>query len=246
VNLRGCRFTEGVDYSFSEFRDTVVAPGQRIVLVDSEFAHRQRYGWDRTIAGIYSGNLNNLGEGLTLVCGTDLVFTLPFADSWHLLADGGGASLTLVKPRPGLNLADPANWRPSTTTDGTPGADDPGVPFSGTPSADLDGDGLNAFAEYALGSSDTERDHTGGLRVEPQADGSMLFSFLRAPAADDAVVTAEVSGDLASWHSDEAWLVPHSQERQPDGRLLCRYTAGPSLLALNPRVFFHVRIVQRP
>jgi hypothetical protein len=176
VNLRSCRFTEGVDFSFSEFRDTVVAPGQRIVLVDSEFAHRQRYGWDRTIAGIYSGNLNNLGEGLTLICGTDVVFTMRFADSWHLLTDGGGASLTLVKPRPGLDLANPANWRPSTTTDGTPSADDPGVPFSGNPAADLDGDGLNAFAEYALGSSDTERDHTGGLQVESQPDGSIVFT----------------------------------------------------------------------
>jgi hypothetical protein len=168
-----------------------------------------------------------------------------FADSWHLLADGGGSSLTLVRPRPGLDLDNPANWRPSTSDDGSPGANDPGTAFSGDPFADEDGDGVTAFTEYALGSSDNDRDHTAGIRIEPQPDGSMLFSFLRAPAADDAIVVAEVSGDLATWHSDAAWLVPYSQERQPDGRLLTRYAPGPAIASLGTRVFFHLRASAR-
>jgi hypothetical protein len=246
VNLRGCRFTSGVDFTFSEYRDTLLAPGQRLVLVDSEFAHRQRYGWDRPLAGIYAGNLNNLGETLTLTCGADVVFTAPFEDNWQLSTNGGGASLTLIHPSPDLNLADPTNWRPSTTIDGTPGAADAGPAFSGNPNADTDNDGITTFAEYALGSSDSIPDDSGGTKIIAQPDGTVLFSFIRAPAADDAIVTPEVSINLSAWHSDESWLIPHSQERLPDGRLLTRYSAGSTLLASGPHVFFHLKITARP
>jgi len=245
VNLRGCRFTDGVEFSFSEHRDTILAPGQRLVLVDSEFAHRQRYGWDRELAGIYAGNLDNLGETLAFACGDNTVFTVPFADTWQRLADGGGPSLTLITPRPGLDLADPNHWRPSSSPDGSPGTADAGVPFSGTASADADGDGFTAFAEYALGTSDASFDQTGGVRITTDPDGAVLFAVPRAAAADDAVVTAEASHDLTSWHPGSAWLVPRAQERLPDGRILTTYAAGPSLLALGPRVFFHVRITPR-
>ena len=245
VNLRGCQFTNGVDFAFSPYRDTVLAPGQRIVLVDSEFTHRQRYGWDRAIAGIYSGNLDNTGDTLSLVCGANSVFTLIFSDAWHRLADGAGHSLTLIRPQVGQDLNDPTNWRPSLNPDGSPGQTDPGTPFSGNPSADTDGDGFNAFAEYALGTSDSLRDHTGGVNVDTLPDGTIVFSFLQAPNADDARLTPEVTPDLAEWHTDASWLVPHSQERQPDGRILSRYTPGPTLLAHGPRVFFHLRITPR-
>jgi len=73
VNLRGCRFTAGIEFAFSEYRDTLLAPGQRLVLVDSEFVHRGRYGWDRPIAGIYGGNLKNTGETLELTHGDTMV-----------------------------------------------------------------------------------------------------------------------------------------------------------------------------
>jgi hypothetical protein len=174
------------------------------------------------------------------------VFTAPFEDNWQLSTNGGGASLTLIHPSPDLNLADPTNWRPSTTIDGTPGAADAGPAFSGNPNADTDNDGITTFAEYALGSSDSIPDDSGGTKIIAQPDGTVLFSFIRAPAADDAIVTPEVSINLSAWHSDESWLIPHSQERLPDGRLLTRYSAGSTLLASGPHVFFHLKITARP
>ena len=91
-----------------------------------------------------------------------------------------------------------------------------------------------------------ELTRNGGTEIITQPDGTVLFSFVRAPAADDAIVTPEVSPDLKTWHSDESWLIPHSQERLPDGRLLTRYSSGPTLLASGPHVFFHLKITARP
>ena len=246
VNLRGCQFTAGIDFTFSNFRDAILAPGQRLVLVDSEFAHRGRYGWDRKVGGIYSGNLNNSGEPLVLSCGGTVVFDLSFGELGQSLADGDGHSLTLIRPRSGLDLRDPANWRPSAAPQGSPGESDIGSPFSGNPAADADGDGLIAFAEYALASSDHTFDAAAGEAIAAPAGGPVLFSFHRAATADDAVVTAEVSPDLATWHSGPAWLVPHSQEKLADGRILSRFTAGPSLTAAGTHAFLHLKITPRP
>ena len=121
-----------------------------------------------------------------------------------------------------------------------------GPTFAGNSNADIDNDGVTAFAEYALGSSDSIPDDSDGTEIITQPDGTVLFGFVRAPAADDAIVTPEVSPDLRAWHSDESWLIPHSQERLPDGRLLTRYTPGPTLLASGPHVFFHLKITARP
>lgn len=246
VNLRGCRFTDGIEFAFSEHRDTLLSPGRRLVLVSSEFAHRKQYGWDRGLAGIYAGTLNNGGEILAFSNGADPVFSVPFADHWQPLADGGGPSLTLIKPRAGLDLADAVHWRASSVADGTPGAGDPGLPFSGNPSADADGDGLSAFAEYALGSSDTAFDTAGDTAVSQPSLGSVLFAVHHAAAADDALVTAEVSADLLAWHSDRTWLAPHSQERLADGRILTWYSPGPAVSASGPQIYFRVRITPRP
>ena len=246
VNLRGCRFSAGIEFAFSDYRDTLLAPGQRLVLVDSEFAHRRRYGWDRGLGGIYTGNLNNAGEQLTFMCGDTKVFDMTFADDWQLLADGGGSSLTLARTAAGLDPALAMNWRPSLGLDGSPGSGENGTTFSGSPTADTDGDGISAFGEYALGGSDTETDPSGGTSVTRQADGTILFTFIRAGAADDAIVTPEISPDLAAWHPDAGWLVPHSQSRLPDGRITTSFTAGPLLTAGNSRAFFRVRVMQRP
>jgi len=66
VNLRGARFTQGIAYRFPDNRDTLLAPGQKLVLVKDLFRFRQRHGLDLPVAGIYSGRLKN-GEPLTLV-----------------------------------------------------------------------------------------------------------------------------------------------------------------------------------
>ncbi len=244
VNLRGCTFSDGFEYFFNEWQDTLLAPGQRIVLVGSEWHHRARYGWDRPLAGIFRGGLNNGGERIALECGGTTVFDVETRGKWHRLADGNGHSLTLRKPAAGVDLNDPENWRPSTLVDGSPGAADPGVPFAGNPDSDAEGDGLNALLEYALGTSDAAFDPSPlvpvfGLGTLPE------FEFTRAAAADDATLVAEVSDDLGTWHSGEDYLVPVSEEKLPDGRLRVRMTTGPQFSSATGRAFIRLRAALR-
>jgi hypothetical protein len=243
VNLRGCRFTAGIDFAFSEYRDTLLAPGQRLVLVDSEFAHRARYGWDRTIDGIYFDNLNNEGEQLTFVSAAGTIFDMAFSDTWHQFADGGGPSLTLIKPHQGLDLSDPLNWRPSQSNNGTPGAGDTGPAFSGNAAADVDGDGYNALMEYALGTSDTSSSATPALGFD--AGSAPSFFYIRAAAADDAVIIPEISTDLASWTGNEASLHQVSEEPQPDGRVKVTLTPVPAVIAAASHIYARIRVISR-
>ena len=54
VNLRAARFTEGIDYTFPENRDTILAPGQKLVLVKDLFRFRQHRGLEISVEGIYT------------------------------------------------------------------------------------------------------------------------------------------------------------------------------------------------
>ncbi|HEX2746646.1 MAG TPA: chitobiase/beta-hexosaminidase C-terminal domain-containing protein, partial [Verrucomicrobiales bacterium] len=243
VNLRGCRFTNGIDFAFSEYRDTLLAPGQRLVLVDSEFVHRARYGWDRTIDGIYFDNLNNDGEQITFVSGAVTVFDMSFSESWSPLADSGGRSLTLIHPRTGLNLSDPLNWRASQTDDGTPGTGDTGAAFSGTATADIDGDGATAFMEYAMGTSDTSAASIPDLSFAPGTTGS--FQFVKAAAADDAVVIPELSTDLTAWTSGPSALATVSEESLPDGRIKVTVAPVPAAIVGVSHVYVRIKVTSR-
>src|SRR5439155_6980400 len=98
VNLRGARFVEGIDYTFPDNRDTLLAPGRRLVLVNDLFRFQQRYGLDVPVAGIFAGNLSNGGERLTLTTPSNNVvssFHYDVAQPWPTGANGGGFSLVL-------------------------------------------------------------------------------------------------------------------------------------------------------
>ena len=243
VNLRGCRFTAGVDFAFSEYRDTLLAPGQRLVLVDSEFAHRARYGWDRTIGGIYYGNLSNGGEQLVLTCGATTVFDFTFDGAWSPLADNGGYSLTLIHPQPGQNLSDPANWRASTTADGTPGTSDSGPAFTGNPNADTDYDGSSALLEYATGTSDANAAERPLVSLDPGNPTS--FHYTRAAAADDAILIPEISTDLTTWLSDPLNLKVLTETVLPGGKVNTVLQPQPGVVTGATHYFVRLRAVLR-
>ena len=243
VNLRGCRFTAGVDFAFSEYRDTLLAPGQRLVLVDSEFTHRARYGWDREIGGIYFDNLDNGGEQIVFTCGATTVFDCTYDGAWSPLADSGGSSLTLIHPQTGLNLSDPNNWRPSTTADGSPGAGDGGTAFSGSPNADDDTDGSSAFLEYAAGTSDANAAQFPIVSFEQGTASG--FSYTRAAAADDSVFIPEISTDLASWLSGPANIKVLAETSQPGSRIKVVVEPQPGVIPGATRYYARVRAVAR-
>ncbi|MFT5855056.1 MAG: hypothetical protein ACI8XO_002304, partial [Verrucomicrobiales bacterium] len=53
INLRGCYFSAGIDFTFPDNRDIPLAPGERVLLVDSQFGIDETYGIGLPIAGVY-------------------------------------------------------------------------------------------------------------------------------------------------------------------------------------------------
>lgn len=202
LNLRGARFTEGVDYLFSTYLDTLLAPGQRLLLVQDLFHFQQLYGLDHPVQGVFVGNLKNGGERLTLSdANQQPLVSMAYQTSanWPQGAHGGGYSLVLSHPE--LGLDQPEAWRISTITNGTPGTSD-SISFKGDPSADRDNDGLPALVEYALGTSDTNADSgRSSLHASVDANGHFLLQFPRRLSADDVVLAVEWSTDLGHWNS---------------------------------------------
>lgn len=222
VNLRGAGFSSGIQFTFPDNRDTLLAPGQRLVLVKDLFAFQQRYGYELPVAGIYAGDLNNTGETLTLkdAAGAALFsFAYGTTGSWPA-ADGTGHSLVLARPE--FGLGNPLAWRVSATTNATPGATD-AVLLAGDPNADADLDGLTALLEHAFGTSDLDpASGPGALSFEPGSAAGFVLRFPRNLRADDVELSAEASSDLAAWEpafradavargdgtATETWVVP--------------------------------------
>ncbi|MGC6427043.1 MAG: lamin tail domain-containing protein [Akkermansiaceae bacterium] len=124
----------------------------------------------------YEGSLDNAGEILTLNDASGAIienFTYNDAGAWPDAADGEGFSLVRINQ---LNPNDPASWRPSVTLGGNPGSTDSST-FSG-------GDLL----EYALQGNT--------LTFAPKLETLIVPRNL---AADDILVTPQVSSDLSSW-----------------------------------------------
>jgi hypothetical protein len=66
VNLRKSHFTEGIEFAFADNRDTVLGPGQKLVLVKDLFQFRQQQGLDVAVEGIYSRKKKKSDRFITL------------------------------------------------------------------------------------------------------------------------------------------------------------------------------------
>jgi hypothetical protein len=244
LNLRGCRFAGGVGYQFSPWRDVVLGPGQRLVLAGSDLGLRRVYGWDRRIEGKFRDNLSNGGEALVLQAADGAtVMQVTWDGAWSPLADGGGHSLVLVRPRAGMDLSVATNWRASTAAGGVPGGSDAGVAFVGDGGADGDGDGLSALMEYALGSSDGVAT---GEPVTVESGGPVRFRYVRAAAADDAVLVPQIGEDPAGpWLEGAAVLRVVAETVRPDGRVEVTVEARPGVLTGAARGFVRLRVAAR-
>jgi hypothetical protein len=193
VNLRGARFTDGVEYTFADNFDTVLASGRRLLLVGSLYSFQQTYGIDLPVAGIYAGNLDNDGELLALESssGTPL-FRFTYNDSaiWPQAPDGQGDSLVFR----GGDPVDPLNWR-SSGGPPTPLASK-GTTFAGDPLADANRNGVADLLDYAMGEGAT------GPALAFDAEGHLLVTYERALAADDVILDFEAAPDLFDWSEE--------------------------------------------
>jgi hypothetical protein len=131
IFLNGVRFAEAFDFDFGTSAVTNLKPGQRVVVVQNDEAFRSRYpATEILVAGVFaSGRLDNGGERVVLrAADGSVIHDFQYADRlpWPAEADGQGPSLEVVDLQGDYN--DPANWRPSRVSGGTPGrgSDQPG------------------------------------------------------------------------------------------------------------------------
>lgn len=117
IDVSGWSFTAGVTAVLPA--GSVIPAGAYAVVAKDAVRFQVLYGF--APLAVYSGNLSNGGETVTLSNGTTIVDTVTYADAdpWPTAPDGTGPSLELR----GLSLDNtvPENWGPSTVGGGTPG-----------------------------------------------------------------------------------------------------------------------------
>ncbi len=238
ANLRGAQFTEGIHHVFPDNRDTLLAPGQRLVLVRDLFRFQQRYGFELPVDGIYSGQLADGGERLTLVSAANQTITaVTYSDAapWPAEADGAGYTLVLVHPE--LGQSNPLAWRASVATNGTPGGTD-SVAFVGEPGADADHDGVPALLEFAFGTSDLDpASGPGAVTIGFDAEQRFTITFPHRLGADGLSVSVEASADLTDWFPATLLAVTPSGGRT-------RWETWGVLAAAHEAQFLRIRVTQ--
>ena len=122
VNLKGVRFTSGIDYVFAEGS---LEPGQCLILVGNEEAFAAQAPEGVRIVGQYSGKLSNGGETIELSLPKPANLAIQrfkFDDKWYSPTDGKGRSLSVIDVAADVKRWDDlTNWRPSPRNGGTPG-----------------------------------------------------------------------------------------------------------------------------
>ena len=130
LDLRGVRFANGVEFSFTGTAVTSLAAGARVLVVKSLSGFIARYGAGLPIAGQYLGALDNEGERIQLLDASgEEILDFSFDDDWYPVTDGLGFSLVVVNESAEPDAWNSAtNWRPSGALDGSPAIADPAVP----------------------------------------------------------------------------------------------------------------------
>ncbi|MEJ6642441.1 MAG: CotH kinase family protein [Akkermansiaceae bacterium] len=250
VDLNGVSFTTGLDFSFDTSSIKSIPAGVRILVVRNQAAFVARYGagLNGIIAGEFQNDtgLSGAGERLVLTGSSGVIRDITYDDKfpWPEAPDGSGPSMVLVSPlsNPDGNLG--SNWRSSVGGFGSAGVGD-GLAFTGDGTADLDGDGFNAFAEYAFGTSDSIPNGAGDILVPSvSASGRFTVTFPKNLSADDAVVIIELSDDLTSWIPAGDLLDLVSEVPGDDGRSTFTFES-PNLEANVPRSFVRLRVLPR-
>ncbi len=125
--VTGFQFTAGIDFTFPAM---TLAAGDRVVVVSNQAAYLAHYGNGATIAGEFTGQLDNGGERIELVGSVgELIHDFEYQDNWYPHTDGEGYSLVIIDAdatTPLTSWNDKSSWRASETIDGSPGSVDLG------------------------------------------------------------------------------------------------------------------------
>ena len=237
-------------------------PGGRLIIGSNPAALTARYGALNPVAGPYLGSLDNSTETVRITAAdgsTIKQFTYSDSAPWPEAADGDGYSLVLVNPSANPDHTQPANWRSSASALGQPGQAAKGTSYAAWKSAegvtddaaDTDGDGLTAFAEYALGTSPSSPDWnhqpvagTDTFAVAQIEGRYLTVKFRRRLGADDVSYDIESSStlDTTPWSPGAGVLV--SETNHGDGTATMVYRASQPITPGQP-VFLRVRMRAR-
>jgi len=260
ISLAGVRVSEAVSFVFPSDQRLELAPGERGVIVSNVAAFAQRYGSGVKVLGVFSdGKLSDDGELLLLSDATGEViwrFTYNDAAPWPDSPDGAGPALVFINPGPGLESSDfnnPASWRPSATSGGSPGQSDQleiAQWLAGNdPLADPDGDGVNRMLAFAVGS-ETPAEHLPGVSIEPFLLEGIRTDYLvltvhRNTAGGGIVSRIQESLDLDHWSA--LGLIPLTSRDNGNGTFTQRFRSrSPIRESEDSRKFFRLHVALKP
>ena len=138
----------------------------------------------------------------------------------------------------------PLNWRDSTASGGNPDASDT-VTFSGDPNADQDADGLSAFFEYGVGTSDTVPNPFGSsLTPVLDPDGHLSLTIAINLLASDLETSLEHSGHLTAWSAATDFAIDSITRNVAEGTGLIIYRSLLPVGIDGDRGFLRWRIMK--
>jgi hypothetical protein len=264
IDLGGLYFSAGIDFDFNaSLLGRTLAPGARILLVANKAAFEFRYGTGKPIAGEFGGSLNNAGETITLLNASNgTIRSLDYDDiaPWPAEGDSGGYSLVLRRPGSNQDPSQAANWRVSAALGGNPATSD-SLTYAAwktangitNDAADTDGDGANAWFEYALGGSPSVPDSA--IHPIPGREVFLVgvfseeyatLTFTRRTAADDVDYIVEMVDQLTGqpWNGEGAVLV--SNTRNANGNETLKYRAAAPISSTAGKQFLRLRATLAP
>ena len=189
LQLQGVKFVSGITFTFTAA--TTLNAGESIMVVKNLTKFRSRYGNAPVVAGTYTGNLSDGGEGVAIQLPPPFdanILTFDYADGWYASTDGLGTALRTVAA--GTTVAqlwsDKDTWLASALGGNPAGASARTDTFSGwmtlngvnTTIDDTDRDGLVALIECALGSNPQNGNGGHGIAGAPAAGAGSTYTFL--------------------------------------------------------------------
>ncbi len=202
IDLRGIGFVEGIRFEFSDGAVNILQPDEVLVVLENFEAFVERYDReDVLIVGEYSGELSNDGETLHLVGRYgETIQKFTYNDIWYRETDGTGPSLVIKDSKGPLESWDLAeSWRPSSSSSGTPGVEEPSLGEGGLQlSGDITQDSVLDLSDPIVLLTHL---FTGKPESLPCGDGSTV---------DTANVSLlDVNGDLGLDMSDSIHLLAY-------------------------------------